>query len=76
MSFSSPASLLESFELGPVFCPDAQMTFFFFFRSEKNCCWKSLNITLWQETKDQTFLRETVTTEKENYPLKLFRSKD
>ena len=34
MSFLSPASPLESFELGPVFCPDAQMTFFFF-RSEK-----------------------------------------
>lgn len=28
MSFFSPASLLESFELGPVFCPNAQMTFF------------------------------------------------
>lgn len=34
-SFLSPASPLESFELGPVFCPDAQMTFFFFRSEEK-----------------------------------------
>lgn len=76
MSFLSPASPLESFELGPVFCPDAQMTFFFFRSEKKNCCWKSLNITLWQKTKDQTyFLREIVTMEKENAPLKFFRRK-
>ena len=78
-SQESAASRWESFELGPVLCPDAQMTFFFF-RSEKkkkkNCCWKNLNITLWQETKDQTyFLREIVTMEKENTPLKIFRRK-
>ena len=73
MSFLSPASPLESFELGPVFCPDAQMTFFFFRSEKKNCCWKSLNITLWQKTKDQTyFLREIVTMEKENAPLKIW----
>ena len=76
MSFFSPASRWESFELGPVLCPDAQMTFFFFRSGKKNCCWKSLNITLWQETKDQTyFLREIVTMEKENAPLKFFRRK-
>lgn len=35
LSFLSPASPLESFVLGPVFCPDAQMTFFFFRSEEK-----------------------------------------
>lgn len=42
MSFLSPASPLESFELGPVFCPDAQMTFFFLDLKKKNCCWKKV----------------------------------
>lgn len=74
MSFFSPASLLESFELGPVFCPNAQMTFFLDLK--KLLLEKSKYNSVAGDQGSNIFSQKDSNYRKKNYLLKLSRRKD